>query len=229
MSEASQNKHLFCGVSEEAMRAMYTVNVPAAMTLEGLAAVISALSAAAQVLNSFSRERRDVESAINKAAAAVTALLSTDDEDVSIGSPSMVMTKEETVALYAEHLKQHQRADFPVDEAKRHAEHVAAHAAARESLGQVTTGLDALDAAFKSKTDAEATAAKAQSEADAAQRAEDLRGAYNAAIHDALGASYETLRSTKDNERELAIGIQKARGAIMHLVKGPGQTVTVRK
>lgn len=103
--------HEFCGMTDAELRARYAVNIPASVTLEGLAAVLTALAPAHAEAYRVGYDTTPIVTALAKAAESVTALLTTEvgDEDVSIGSPSKVMTKEETAALLAEHLRQHQR------------------------------------------------------------------------------------------------------------------------
>jgi len=75
---ANQSDHRFCGVSEETLRAMCAVNLPAAVTLEGLAAVIGSLSEALHALGGDRDENRQTIAALVKSAEAVTALLTTE-------------------------------------------------------------------------------------------------------------------------------------------------------
>lgn len=150
----TQDAHRFCGLSEDALRTLYAVNIPAAVTLEGLAAVIGSLSEALNVLGGDRNENKETIAALVKAAEAVTALLTTEvktpaaDEwtekrretrraiAADFAASERAARAEERKVAVQQHIEDHLRADWTEAHAKRHAEHVAVDVALREASGQ---------------------------------------------------------------------------------------------
>jgi hypothetical protein len=199
----NQSDHRFCGVSEEALRAMYAVNIPTAVTLEGLAAVIGSLSEALHALGGDRDENKQTIAALVKAAEAVTALLTTEvrasDELTAAKKALSALTDPKghiwhgdggectgeckdirKVLGIKEHIEDHQqqRADWT----ERHAAHAAADIAAREASGQAEENRKA-----RAESLADHFAAKTKEEQ------ERLGAAYNRAIADAHAAVGDAL------------------------------------
>lgn len=121
-------------------------NLPSRVTLEGLASVIGSLTGALSALYgaNYNSEAHEAAHALRVLSVKVRELAgckdetASDDEEVSVGSPSMVMTPEQMKELLADHLRQHQALLVKEDDATYNRAITDAHNAMADELGDTT-------------------------------------------------------------------------------------------